>query len=103
MPQSWFSDWYLPFAADSGPGYKPANKGPKDLKPPDLWIDQMEMKGIEKNNPETTASVSPLPRGDMQDAKSLEDEGMMDTRRNSFISKCGALGLLYSSLLLPQY
>ena len=79
-----FFFWYR------GPGYKPANKSPKDLKPPDLWIDQMELKNMDKGAHETTASVSPLPR-DHPDAKAVDDDGtgIMDRRRNSFISECG--------------
>ncbi len=74
-------------------GYKPATKvksSPKDIKPPDLWIHDMEMKNIKGQNPDTM-TVSPIPRED-QDGKHMDDSpaGMdldMDKRRNSFVSK----------------
>lgn len=64
--------------------------GPKDLKPPDLWMDhdQMELKNLDSSMGMTTT----LPAGGKDDAA-----GMMDARRNSFISKCAlALCLLLS-------
>ena len=87
-----------------GAGYKPANKGPKDLKPPDLWIDQMELRSVDKGNRETTASVSPLPR-DLPDKGMMDDDGtgIMDRRPSSFISECGGAlhaRFIYISLTL---
>ena len=72
--------------------------GPKDVKPPDLWIHDMELKSLEKgggngggNGPgeTTTMTVTPIPRNP-QDVKGDSPAGMglgMDHRRNSFIRK----------------
>ena len=82
-------------------GYKPANKkqqggkpGPKDLKPPDLWMDhdQMELKNLDSG----MSGVTTLPSGDKAPDvpggggghHGGQGEGMLDVRRNSFISKC---------------
>jgi neogenin len=71
-------------------GYMPANKGvikggPKDIKPPDLWIHDMEMKNLDKNNPESTMTVTPI-RRKSQDMKGDDGCSDMDKRRNSFMN-----------------
>ena len=84
-------------AGTRGGAYKkaPIKPGPKDLKPPDLWIhhEQMELKNMDKSgsNSDGTMVVSPIPRsGGDPDAKSTDDSaGMMDVRRISSHSKCG--------------
>ena len=59
--------------------------GPKDLKPPDLWMDhdQMELKNLEGG----------LGGGGSPGMTTIPQDGsdggmMMEDRRNSFISKC---------------
>ena len=75
-------------------GYQPANKaGPKDLKPPDLWIhhEQMEMKNIDKGNQsDTNMSTSPI-RHSNHDIRSVSD--FNDSSRNSFISRLSVIAV----------
>ena len=63
--------------------------GPKDVKPPDLWIHDMELKSLDKggSGETTTMTVTPIPRNS-QEMKEDSPAGMgMDKRRNSFVRK----------------
>lgn len=78
---------YMAPSKKSGP--TAVKSGPKDVKPPDLWIHDMELKNLDKgNNGEaTTMTVTPIPRNS-QEIKNDSPPGMeMDRKRNSFIRK----------------
>ena len=81
-------------------GYHPANKGikggPKDsLKPPDLWIHDMEMKSMKGQGDGSMSGMTSIPHHGSQDIKDVDDSHpgthTLDRRRSSFNSKCAVL------------
>lgn len=70
------------FYFSRGGAYKkaPVKPGPKDIKPPDLWIhhENMELKNMEKsNNSDGTMVVTPIPRGGDPDGKMMDESGQL--------------------------
>ncbi|XP_013387953.1 neogenin isoform X2 [Lingula anatina] len=67
-------------------GYHPSSKskgpGPKDLKPPDLWIHHdLELKSMDKNSDhETSMTMTPIPRSSQE--KLDDDQNQFETTVN---------------------